>query len=301
MEDKKRENILKEDNFKSLIERFAGKRKQKFPLTASVEITKRCNLRCKFCYLDSQKNLEPDMPKKKLFHIVNQLEDFGCMKLLLIGGEVFLRKDYLKIYEYLKRRGFLVRVVTNGTLINEEIVNMFKEMPPHELRISVFAGSPAGYKKITGSSKAYNKLINNVKILKQKNIKFYFHYLLTRINASEILKIKKKAKELDIPFQLSSRLLCNESGDRFVKRLKITSQQKEKLKNYNQFRRWINYDGKIFEDKKCSGVLYITNDCKLRICPVIKNKEVYNLDQVELKKALNNRLNKKIVFNCPTF
>ena len=50
------------------------------------------------------------------FRLLDELADAGGLWLLFTGGEIFARPDFLEIYLYAKRKGFLITLFTNGTL-----------------------------------------------------------------------------------------------------------------------------------------------------------------------------------------
>ncbi|MGC9469022.1 MAG: radical SAM protein, partial [Anaerolineae bacterium] len=81
-----------------LRERIAGKR---VPLSGSLELTFRCNLRCKHCYLDGVHDGIPgqeELTTEEWYDLLDQMADMGTLWLLMTGGEPFVRPDFLDIY-----------------------------------------------------------------------------------------------------------------------------------------------------------------------------------------------------------
>ena len=72
------------------------------------------------------------------------------MFLTLTGGDIFTRKDFLDIYLYAKRKGFIIELYTNGALINDKIVEVFSKYPPLLVDISLYGSCEETYKKVTG-------------------------------------------------------------------------------------------------------------------------------------------------------
>jgi len=48
-----------------------------------------------------------------------------CLWILFTGGEPLLRPDFLEIYTYAKKKGLLVTIFTNGTLIDDNLADYF--------------------------------------------------------------------------------------------------------------------------------------------------------------------------------
>jgi len=96
------------DNAKYLrdfITKAAGLR---VPLSGSLDLTHRCNLRCLHCYTGDHSSDMPvtDMDTRRILSLLDEICDAGCLYLLLTGGEPLLRKDFPEIYRYAKEKVF---------------------------------------------------------------------------------------------------------------------------------------------------------------------------------------------------
>jgi len=110
---------------------------KRLPLSFELEITARCNMSCRHCYINLQANdaeaLADELPAAEILDIASQAADLGAVWCLITGGEPLLRKDFTEIYLGLKRLGLLVSVFTNGALINKNHVKLFKKYPPRDI------------------------------------------------------------------------------------------------------------------------------------------------------------------------
>ena len=93
--------------------------------------------------------------------------DAGVIFLYFTGGEIFTRTDFLTIYKYAKRKGFIVELLTNGTLITQEAIDVFEELPPASISISMYGKDEESYQRVTGKKGMYNKVINTFELLFQ--------------------------------------------------------------------------------------------------------------------------------------
>ena len=91
-----------------------------------LEITARCNNDCRHCYTNLQASdrtaLDAELTPAEIDRIAGQAVELGAMWCLITGGEPLVRPDFTDIYLRLKRRGLLVSVFTNATLINSDHV-----------------------------------------------------------------------------------------------------------------------------------------------------------------------------------
>ena len=110
---------------------------QRIPISGSLEVTMRCNLRCQHCYIPIEQRAshkDQELSQEEIERILDQISDAGCLWLLLTGGEPLLRRDFLDIYIYAKRKGLILTLFTNGTLITPRIADYPGRMAPIQYR-----------------------------------------------------------------------------------------------------------------------------------------------------------------------
>lgn len=90
------------------------------PLGVELEITTSCNLRCRHCFQEHYDNIM--MPTEKAINIISKLADHGVCEVSLIGGEPFKHEGLMEILECCQHQDMAINLVTNGTLIDEAIV-----------------------------------------------------------------------------------------------------------------------------------------------------------------------------------
>ena len=152
----------------------AGKRKKwmqnRCPFSALLELTPVCNMSCIHCYLQEH-HFENMLSYAQIIKIIDILYKKGIIFLTFTGGEIFTRKDFLDIYLYAKQKGFLVELFTNGYLIDEPAIQVFKEYPPLLVDVSLYGASELTYQKITGVSGAFEKVVGNCVALKKAGVR----------------------------------------------------------------------------------------------------------------------------------
>lgn len=65
----------------------------------------------------------------------------------------------------MQKKRIIVELYTNGALINEEIIDIFSQYPPLLVDISLYGSCEETYKKVTGVSGAFDKIMNNIRSL----------------------------------------------------------------------------------------------------------------------------------------
>ena len=114
---------------------------QRKALSFDLEITARCNHNCRHCYINLPAGDHPAKQKELSLEEIQMIADeavsLGTLWCLITGGEPLLREDFADIYMLLKRKGLLVSVFTNATLIYEEKIRLFKMYPPRDIEASL--------------------------------------------------------------------------------------------------------------------------------------------------------------------
>ncbi|MBT4277292.1 radical SAM protein [Candidatus Falkowbacteria bacterium] len=111
-------------------------KQMKAPLGVELEITTACNLRCKHCIQDGGHH-NVSMKFSKVQSIIDTLSKAGVCEVSLIGGEPFLHKDILAIIEYCQNADMTVNVVTNSTLLTDDIVSELSKFKRLSLLVSL--------------------------------------------------------------------------------------------------------------------------------------------------------------------
>lgn len=102
------------------------------PLNAQIELTLKCNGKCVFCSIwkpDFQKELHSEMNTSEVKHIIDDLYKLGVQVVNFTGGEPTLRKDLPELISYVKGKGMMPTVATNGLSLYNWIQNQkFKDV-----------------------------------------------------------------------------------------------------------------------------------------------------------------------------
>lgn len=155
-------------------------------------ITARCNLRCVHCYQENYSS-KGEMFLEELVTIADKLIQ-GLSKwnrkgkVAITGGEPFVKKEIFPFLEYLAHSPQIANlyILTNGTLINEDLGKKLQSIPKvSRVQISLDGASPETHDKIRGRD-TFEKAINAIKILRDNEIKVNLMFTLQRSNVNDI-------------------------------------------------------------------------------------------------------------------
>jgi radical SAM protein with 4Fe4S-binding SPASM domain len=184
-------------SYAELISRVRRGSKKNLPLFGSFELTSRCNLNCVHCYIneriDNSAVKASELTTDEIFSIVDQLEEMGCISLILTGGECLVRDDFLEIYTYTKKKGILVSVYTNGTLITKEIIDHWIRYRPKIIEITIYGATEKTYEAITGVRGSFDLFCKGVERLHASGVHCELKAMVLKSNQHELAAIKELA------------------------------------------------------------------------------------------------------------
>lgn len=178
----------------------------RLPITGSIEVTSKCNLRCGHCYLTKPDPscADRELDATEFKRIIDEISDQGCLWLLLTGGEPFLRDDFPDLYTYAIKRGLLVTIFTNGTLITPELADLLAEWTPGSIEITLYGHSRQTYETVTGVKGSHHRSERGIELLLERNLPVELKSTVTRANAHELTAMKEYARRLGVPFRFDA-------------------------------------------------------------------------------------------------
>jgi molybdenum cofactor biosynthesis enzyme MoaA len=172
---------------------------ERFPVACQWEITCRCNLRCVMCYTDCFNRPEfvrQELATSEILRIMDELAEAGTLELCLTGGEPMARTDFFDIYEYAIRKGFLVTVFTNGTLMTEVHADRFAALPPHRIEISLHGATQETFERITQGRGSHDRCLQAIRLLLDRHIPLVLKTTAMTLNQHEVMTIKRYVASL---------------------------------------------------------------------------------------------------------
>jgi len=133
-------------------------------LSFDLELTARCNLNCRHCYINrpagDRQARSRELDAVAIDRLAAEAVSLGAVWCLVTGGEPLLRPDFFDVYQGLRRRGLLVSLYTNATLVDDEHVRFLKRHPPRDIEVTVYGVTRETYERVTrvpGSFAAFER------------------------------------------------------------------------------------------------------------------------------------------------
>ena len=192
-------------------------------LSCHFDLTYKCNLNCVHCYVNRQDS--PELETSDIKRILDQLADIGTLYLHLSGGEVFTREDFFEIAEYARKLHFALRILTNGTLIDEEVADKLAALNPAKIKLSIYGSNPEIHDKVTGVPGSFKKTMKAAELLKERNLNLTISTVIMKQNIQDYHKVHKIAQSLGAKFVADPTVTTKIDGDRYPLKFRISKEE----------------------------------------------------------------------------
>ena len=157
-----------------------------------------CNMGCKYCRKRSFKYLSQNIIKsdeeivdlvklegdvKKISLLAKDVFDIPILKISGCG-EFFLLPQALQILKIMQKNYERIQIITNATLLNEDIISKISEIKGINVCVSLDGHTSKLNACRTKNKHLIKKILNNIQLLRRYNIPVEINSVLTRYNIS---------------------------------------------------------------------------------------------------------------------
>ena len=179
-----------------------------------VELTYRCNLDCVFCYNDRSLRGRT-LSLEDYRRLLADLERMGTFQVVLSGGEPLAHPSFFEIAREARRRGFVVRVKSNGHALRGEVAKRLRaEVDPFVVEMSLHGATAATHERQTRVAGSFEALVANVGCAREAGLRLRLNSTLTRWNEGEVEAMFVLADGLGVPLSFDPEVSVRDDGDR---------------------------------------------------------------------------------------
>jgi radical SAM protein with 4Fe4S-binding SPASM domain len=166
---------------------YANKQPLHAPDTVYLEVTNRCNLKCKHCYAIANKS-SYELPLHEIERLFMRLNEIGTFGVVIGGGEPLIRQDIIDIIDLANNHNLLVGLSTNGSLINEKFIEQVKNKISN-VQISLDGHNAEQHEKLRNVKGIFNGTLESIKLLSDNGFYVTVATVITKDNIRFIDKI----------------------------------------------------------------------------------------------------------------
>jgi len=139
-------------------------------VTLHLYLTRGCNLRCPYCYMDAGRRATKELKNEQWERILREYSNAGIgHKVHFSGGEPLLNRDALSLGKLARKLGNASRLFTNGWFLPEQDTGKLSSAF-EEIQVSLNGGSAAVHDRYRGSG-SFSRVISGLKLLQETNIR----------------------------------------------------------------------------------------------------------------------------------
>lgn len=208
------------------------------PINGSMELLPLCNMNCDMCYVRlSRAEMEARgriRTGEEWLALGRQMARAGTLFLLLTGGEPLLHPDFREIYLGLKKMGMILTINTNATLLDEEWADFFAAHKPRRINITLYGASSDAYEKLCHHRAGFERVINAVRLLRQRGVDVKLAGSITPANAADVPRMLEIAEELDVPMRMDTYMMpaARERTAPFIRQNRLMPENAAKVRVY---------------------------------------------------------------------
>ena len=167
------------------------------PDLVTWEITEKCNMKCSHC--SNYVNGSPiSLSKEECKKIIDQIHLGKVFKVSVEGGEPFMREDIIELIQYMNTKNIYPKIATNGTLLNEDMVNRLGDCIIDSVQVSLDGSDSQKYSSLRKSTKMFAQAVDGIKNLVKNNIYTSITMVLTKETINDVMGLLNLAIELKV-------------------------------------------------------------------------------------------------------
>jgi len=159
-----------------------------------IELTSRCNERCVHCYIPHENKLA-NIEDSLFYDVLEQCKELGLLNLTLSGGEPMLHPHFIDYLRKAQEYDFSVNVLSNLTLLNDDIVKEMKANRLSSVQVSLYSMKPEVHDAITKFKGSFYKTRDAILKLIENDIPLQISCPTMKQNKNDFVDVFNWANE----------------------------------------------------------------------------------------------------------
>jgi len=157
------------------------------PRSVDIDVTARCNLRCRYCYFFSNEAVVyEDLPTAEWLRFFDELGSLGVMDVTLAGGEPFVREDLRELLAGIARNRMRFALLSNGGLIDDDIARFIAAGGRcNHVQVSLDGSHAATHDACRGPG-SFDGAVRGIRVLQRNGINVAVRLTVHRHNVGDL-------------------------------------------------------------------------------------------------------------------
>ena len=190
----------------------------------TLEITKKCPMRCILCSSDGGEPLPAEFSLSELKDIVTQAKSIGVSEISLSGGEPLVYPHVLDLCKYITELNIAASVYTSGNILDEsdqispisvDYFQKLKNAGVNKVVFSLHGSNSQTHDQITGIPKSFENLMFSIGNLQKVELSTEIHFVPLRENFKDLPAIVSLVKKMGLKSVHILRFVPQGRGERY--------------------------------------------------------------------------------------
>lgn len=160
-----------------------------------LEVTRKCDTRCRLCYVDSGRELPDTLTAEEIYKTIDQMAELGVENIALTGGDPLTRADLPDILDYIrKQKGLRPAISTSLLSLTRELAQKMAELDV-AVQISLDGCTPETNDWNRGQG-SFEKTMAGIQLLNEHGVVFRFAFVINKHNLPDIKEMVALGIEL---------------------------------------------------------------------------------------------------------
>ncbi|MBI2899736.1 MAG: radical SAM protein [Planctomycetes bacterium] len=187
------------------------------PYVVSWNLTRKCNLRCKHCYIDASAAGPRELSTDEVCRGLVEIADVHRETILILtGGEPLLHADLDLIVSRAAALGMMVVLGTNGTTLTSERAARLADRGLSGVGISVDSSAAPRHDEFRGVPGAWSAAWRGVEAARRAGLEVQIQMTLTPATLGELSEVARMAREAGARVLTVFFLVCTGRGQSLV-------------------------------------------------------------------------------------
>jgi len=185
-----------------------NKAKPRLPRQGWLDLTYRCNFKCRHCWVripDNKANQQGELSLNEIENIAKDARNWGCSFWAISGGEPMLRPDFADIFDRLTQKPFSYSLNTNGSLITPVIAKLLARRG--NKLIALYGADAQVQDAITRHPGSFELTMRGMRYLKEAGAGFTVQIIPMRDNYHQFAGMIELAKSLSPSYRIGAAWL----------------------------------------------------------------------------------------------
>ncbi len=187
------------------------------PYLISWNLTRRCNLRCRHCYIDASRAMPGELSPDEALRVLEEIAQLSPEAMLILsGGEPLLRDDLGTIVRRAAALGMTVVLGTNGTMLTDDRAGELAEQGLAAVGISLDSLVEQRHDDFRGRQGSWKAAVQGVESARRAGLEVQIQVTLTRENLPELPQLVDFTRDAGARVLTVFFLVCTGRGQELV-------------------------------------------------------------------------------------